>query len=96
MTTAEGSQLPGNCNCDQDDLLLLAATCVLRSSSYGRVRTLRCEVAAGVVTLSGAVPCYFLKQVAQEVVLRLDHVREVKNLVEVRRAEFVPPLDLDE
>jgi len=39
------------------------------------------------ITLLGVVPSYFLKQVAQEAVLRLDDIQEVKNLVEVRRPE---------
>jgi len=95
-TMSECIQPPGSLDCGPDDHLLLAALRVLQSSSYGHVRKLRCEVAASVVTLLGVVPSYFLKQVAQEVVLRLNYVQHVKNLVEVRRADFGPALDPDE
>lgn len=94
--TSDHIQLPGNPGGDQDDLLYLAAANALRLSNYGLVRKLQCEVAAGVVTLFGVVPSYFLKQVAQETVLRLDRLRGVNNLVEVRKTDFMTPLDLDE
>jgi hypothetical protein len=91
-----GLQPPGIQDGDPDVLLLLTATRVLRASGYGHVRDLRCAVAAGVVTLSGIVPSYYLKQVAQEAVLRLDHVREVKNRVNVCKPAFASGLDPDE
>jgi len=72
---------------DHDDLLRLAATDALQSSGYGLLTKLQCEVSAGVVTILGDVPSLFLKQVAQEALLRLDHIRGVRNLVEVRRED---------
>jgi osmotically-inducible protein OsmY len=86
-------RLPDKLHEDEDASLRRAAVDVLSASGYGHLRILRCAVAAGVVTISGFVPSYFLKQMAQEVVLRLAHVRQVKNLVEVRTAVFAPPSD---
>ncbi len=73
---------------DGDELLRLGASRRLCSTGYRPLRSLRCAVAAGVVTISGSVPSFFLKQMAQEAVLRLDQVREVRNLVEVWAAEY--------
>ncbi len=82
---------PGQPESDVDDGLCLAATDVLRSSGYGQLKRLRCQVVAGVVTILGTVPSFFLKQLAQESILRLDQVRQIRNLVQVRRAELVKP-----
>ena len=95
VMTSEGFESPGNQESDQEDRLYLAAITALRSSGYGLLTKLQCESAAGVVTISGAVPSFFLKQLAQEAVLRLAHVREVRNMVQVRRVDFVPPQDKD-
>jgi len=83
-----------NLESDHDELLRLAASNALRSRGYGLAK-LQCEVSAGVVTLSGAVPSFFLKQMAQEAVLRMAHVREVRNLVQVRSELLLPPHDID-
>lgn len=72
---------------DEDTLLYRGAVRRLRSTGYRLLDQLDCEVVDGVVTLLGVVPSFFLKQLAQEAVLPLNHVREVKNLVEVRREE---------
>jgi hypothetical protein len=62
---------------------------VLRSSGYRPLWNLRCDVNEdGVVTLTGTLPSYHLKQIAQTGILRLAEVRRVRNLVEVRRAEY--------
>jgi len=89
IATLEAPGLRETLHEDEDDNLRQAAVEVLRSSGYIQLRKLRCMAAAGVVTISGLVPSYFLKQMAQELVLRLAHVRQVKNLVEVRTAVFV-------
>jgi BON domain len=67
-----------------DGGLVAAAARRLHSSGFSALRTLRCEVTEGVVIVHGVVSSYYLKQMAQTVVLRLDGVRTVKNLVEVR------------
>jgi len=56
------------------------------------LRELRCQVDGGTVVLSGAVSSFFLKQMAQAVILRLEQVERVRNLIEVcgPRQELVP------
>ena len=56
----------------------------LRSSGYLVLRSVRCDVVGGVVVLSGAVPSFHLKQVAQAVVITVAEVQRVENLLEVR------------
>jgi osmotically-inducible protein OsmY len=68
---------------EQDDRLRAEVSERLRASGYLLLRELRCEVLGGVVTLSGRVPSFHLKQVAQAVLLKVEAVRAVKNLVEV-------------
>jgi hypothetical protein len=90
----ESNRLPNNPESDADSLNL-AVRDLLRSSGYRLLRTLRCQVREGVVTIWGTVPSFFLKQMAQEAVLKLDQIREVKNLVEVRAGETLPAPDLE-
>jgi osmotically-inducible protein OsmY len=40
-------------------------------SPYGAIRAISCHVADGVLTLSGSVPSYYLKQVAQRLALNV-------------------------
>jgi osmotically-inducible protein OsmY len=53
----------------------------LKSSGYAQLRSLECDVEDGVVELSGCVPSFYLKQMAQVVVMRLSTVKEVRNQV---------------
>ena len=62
-----------------------AAKSALRASGYPDVAKLRCEVTKGVVVLSGFVSSYYLKQVAQEAILRLNLSCGVENGVVVQR-----------
>jgi len=59
--------LPANRNfdTDHDDLLLLTARRAIAARGYPLLRQLRCQVRSGVVSLSGIVPSFFLKQLAQ-------------------------------
>jgi hypothetical protein len=68
-------------------------TRALRSSGYGPLRDLDCRIREGEVVLSGVVSSFFLKQMAQAIVLRLERVERVRNLIEVRRTqgESAPP-----
>ena len=59
----------------------IAAT--LAESQYGPLRKLACQVVEGVVELSGTVPSFYLKQLAQAAVLQLMPNVQVRNLVEV-------------
>lgn len=55
----------------------------LRESAYHDLRFVSCHFRDGVVTLSGRVPTYYLKQVAQTVVGKLEQVDKVVNNLDV-------------
>jgi hypothetical protein len=57
----------------------------LRRHAHPALRRLGLEETATAVTLTGAVPSYYLKQLAQEAVLPLLAGRELHNRVEVVR-----------
>jgi hypothetical protein len=82
--TSENSPLAAECPPETDERLSAVAAARLRASGHRPLCTLRCDVRGGVVFLSGVLPTFYLKQVAQTLVLRLEQVRGVKNLVEVR------------
>ncbi len=67
----------------EDRQLHAAATAALTSSQYGALRKLDCQVADGVVEISGTVPSFYLKQLAQAAVMHLYPEAQVRNLVEV-------------
>jgi osmotically-inducible protein OsmY len=43
----------------------------------------KCEVQNGVVELSGSVPSFYVKQLAQAAVLRLEQIRGIENRLRV-------------
>jgi hypothetical protein len=55
----------------------------LRSNSYQALKNVSCEYHAGVLTLRGCLPSYYLKQMAQTAVARLDGVERIVNEIEV-------------
>jgi hypothetical protein len=55
----------------------------LRESSYYYLRSIRCFHEAGVVTLRGRVPTFYLKQTVQSIVEKIEGVEQVVNLVDV-------------
>jgi osmotically-inducible protein OsmY len=55
----------------------------LRSSPYLALRNVACDGRDGVLTLRGCVPTYYLKQVAQAVVARVEGARLIVNEIEV-------------
>ncbi len=55
----------------------------LISSPYTSGRRVRIEAEEGAVRLHGRVESYFEKQMAQEIVRRLDGVQRIENLIEV-------------
>lgn len=59
-----------------------AETC-LRHNSYLALKNVSCEYEEGVLTLRGCLPTYYLKQMAQTAVARLDGVEQVVNEIEV-------------
>ena len=73
-----------------DDDLRIAALKLFQSSSYTTLRRLRCEVTDAVVIVHGILPSYYLKQIAQTIVLRLEGIEGVVNLVEVQGTDSRP------
>jgi osmotically-inducible protein OsmY len=59
------------------------AECRLRRSAYPPLQTVNCEFREGVLFLRGRLPSYFLKQIAQETVARIEGVQQIANEVEV-------------
>jgi len=56
---------------------------VLRGTGYLALRQIDCRVENGVVQLSGDVPSFYCKQIAQTAVLALKRVRRVENCLRV-------------
>jgi osmotically-inducible protein OsmY len=56
---------------------------VLRETGYVPFRKIQCDVSDGVVELTGNVPSFYVKQLAQTAVLRVEQIRGVKNLLHV-------------
>jgi hypothetical protein len=59
------------------------AQAALRGSAYFELRELSCDFSGGRLTLTGRVPSYHLKQVAQAAVARVPGVVEIDNHLEV-------------
>jgi osmotically-inducible protein OsmY len=55
----------------------------LRRNAYVALKNIACEHRDGVLTLTGCLPTYYLKQVAQEAVTRVDGVERVDNRIDV-------------
>ena len=69
-----------------DALLNRKLAAALGRCSYIRNSSLRLDVCSGRVDLSGAVPSYFLKQMAQESLRSVEGVEEIRNELEVSTA----------
>lgn len=67
-----------------DERILILAQARLGASGHLLLRRLRCEVIDGLVTVSGTVPTYYLKQVAQTVLVDIEQARGLRNLVQVQ------------
>ena len=55
----------------------------LSSSDYYSMRSVRCEYHEGVLTLRGRLPSFYLKQIAQTLVVSVHGVETVSNRVDV-------------
>ena len=55
----------------------------LQHSGYVELRDISCHFHEGVLTLRGCVSSYYMKQLAQTLVLHLEGVQELNNRVEV-------------
>ena len=56
-----------------------------RESPYLALRNVVCDMNQGVAQLEGVLPSYYLKQLAQEIVMQHECVREVNNRIEVHK-----------
>lgn len=56
---------------------------LFKASGYPQLAKLKCRVSRQTVKLCGQVASFYLKQMAQTLVLQLDSVRELRNCVEV-------------
>jgi len=63
--------------------IALTAETRLRESGYLALRDVSCEVRDGVLDLHGHLPTYYLKQIAQALVIEIEGVRRVINRIEV-------------
>jgi len=59
------------------------AESVLRRNPYVALKNVSCDYRDGVLTLIGCLPTYYLKQIAQEAVARLEGVVRIDNRIEV-------------
>lgn len=73
-------------NLDSDESIRAAALAALHATGYRSLGELQCEVRAGVATLSGVVPSFYLLQVAQKVLQGLPQIKVVRNLLAVQSA----------
>ena len=56
---------------------------LLRSNPYLALKNVSCDYCEGVLTLRGCLPTYYLKQMAQETVARIEGVVHVANEIDV-------------
>ncbi|MFZ1936527.1 MAG: BON domain-containing protein [Thermoguttaceae bacterium] len=64
-------------------VVLAEAQSRLRESGYHELHFVSCDFHEGVLTLRGRVSSFHLKQVAQEMIRRLDSAEEINNRLEV-------------
>jgi osmotically-inducible protein OsmY len=79
--SAESPLVTSGCDQRIEDAIQAA----LAASGYPAIGALKCEVVEGTIVLSGTVSSFYLKQLAQSVVLRLEAAQFLHNRVEVRR-----------
>lgn len=66
------------------------AEAAIRQSRYSALRNVCCEYHEGVLTLRGAVPTYFLKQIAQSLVAAIPGVEAIHNRTKVGKETHRP------
>ena len=81
-STLPGSQRPPTYRPARLDLGLLAEQ-RLHGSNYHVLQAVHCSVEADTLVLTGCLPSYFLKQMAQETVASLPGVSRLVNRIEV-------------
>jgi osmotically-inducible protein OsmY len=73
--------LPGNHDQAQ---VLTELSRALNASGYASLRAVQGQFEEGVLTLVGTVKSHHQKQVAQSAALKIEAVRDVRNLIDVR------------
>ena len=95
MSLVEGSKVLRTSRrvvaCSSQDGIRAEAEARLRRSPYAELRRISCELHDGVLILRGRVSCYYLKQVAQHSVCRLEGVVEIDNRLDVNRIPVAEP-----
>jgi hypothetical protein len=61
----------------------------LRRSGYSSLSKINCEVLEGEVVIGGVVPSFYLKQMAQTMILRIGQIK-VKNNLNVQDSYYEP------
>jgi osmotically-inducible protein OsmY len=74
---------PEQCHAAADSAIAERAESELRRNPYVALKNIACEHRDGVLILSGCLPTYYLKQLAQEAVFRVQGVERVENRIEV-------------
>jgi len=64
----------------------------LRRSGYSPLSDIKIEVADGVVDVFGVVPSFYLKQMAQTIILRIGQAKAIRNNLKVPISYFEPNL----
>ena len=82
MQFTKDTQAPQTLESHPTELAKVVAT-RLRRSGYPYLRSIRCQQQDEAVTLSGSVPTFHLKQVAQALALHTPGVRSVVNQLHV-------------
>jgi len=60
-----------------------AAEAIFQASPYLAIRFLNCQFHQGVLTITGVLPSFYLKQIAQRAVSEIDGVQRIENLTQV-------------
>ena len=58
---------------------------IYKASHYRAIRQLACQFEAGVLIISGRVPNYYLKQLAQTLIRNVDGIGQIVNQVHVTK-----------
>jgi hypothetical protein len=89
ISTTPTAALPGF----PADPILAEVTLRLRRTGYLALREIHCEVGERSIRLSGRVPSYFLRQVAQAVVSEIVDKHGIQNQIEVVTPTARPPYE---
>ncbi|MFG0263310.1 MAG: BON domain-containing protein [Novipirellula sp. JB048] len=71
--------------CTLDGEVSQMATERFRTCSYSAIRHVHCRFHEGVLVLSGQVPTFYMKQVAQELIRNLNSIEQINNRLHVPR-----------